>query len=458
MRLLLLCLFCFSLAGTAQAAVTISEIAWMGSAVSANDEWIELHNDGSASVSVEGWRLSDGMNLEIQLLGSIPAGGYAVLERTDDASAVGAAFLIYTGALANDGATLSLYAADGSLADRIVGGENWEHVGGDNVTKETAQYSAQGWVTEAPTPGAAVTVQQSGDNTVAEGPHAVDEGAAKDQNRVAESQSVQTLHLTPRTPALSISGEKQMYVNQTVTFAAKPSGLADGLLNSLSHRWNFGDTYTAVGKEVSHHFRHPGEYMVTLRSVYKDYEATTQMRVVVLPVTFSLGTNSSGDLLVHNDARYEIDISRYRLEGAQSFRFPVGSVILPGATITIPKERILVRHGTPVVFSDTRGNEVARLGTKSDTSTPLAQNTDITPAVVYAPTESTPAAAFMFSQDIPATSVSGSDEGEQKQVQVAAAIEAGRSIPRAAWPYLALVSMVGLGVLAIFASGVRDQA
>jgi hypothetical protein len=198
--------------------------------------------------------------------------------------------------------------------------------------------------------------------------------------------------------------------------------------------------------------------MVTLRSVYKDYEATTQMRVVVLPVTFSLGTNSSGDLLVHNDARYEIDISRYRLEGAQSFRFPVGSVILPGATITIPKERILVRHGTPVVFSDTRGNEVARLGTKSDTSTPLAQNTDITPAVVYAPTESTPAAAFMFSQDIPATPVSGSDEGEQKQVQVAAAIEAGSSIPRAAWPYLALVSMVGLGVLAIFASGVRDQA
>lgn len=458
MRLLLLCLFCFSLAGTAQAAVTISEIAWMGSAVSANDEWIELHNDGSASVSVEGWRLSDGMNLEIQLLGSIPAGGYAVLERTDDASAVGAAFLIYTGALTNGGATLSLYAADGSLADRIVGGENWEHVGGDNVTKETAQYTPLGWVTAAGTPGSALTVQQNNDDTEGAQDTQDDDTSETVQSTTEKSLAVQTLHLTPRTPALSIGGEKQMYVNQTVTFAAKPSGLADGLLNSLSHRWNFGDTYTAVGKEVSHHFRHPGEYMVTLRSVYKDYEATTQMRVVVLPVTFSLGTNSSGDLLVHNDARYEIDISRYRLEGAQSFRFPVGSVILPGATITIPKERILVRHGTPVVFSDTRGNEVARLGTKSDTNIPMAQRTEIAPPVVYAPTLSTPAAAFTFSQDMPTTTVSGSDEGAQKQVQVAAAIEAGDSIPRAAWPYLALVSMVGLGVLAIFASGVRDQA
>lgn len=36
------------------AAVTFSEIAWMGSAASANAEWIELSNDGIA-VDVTGW-------------------------------------------------------------------------------------------------------------------------------------------------------------------------------------------------------------------------------------------------------------------------------------------------------------------------------------------------------------------------------------------------------------------
>lgn len=460
MRLLLLCLFCFSLASSAQAAVTISEIAWMGSEVSANDEWIELHNDGSTAVSLDGWRLSDGMNLEIQLSGNVPAGAYVVLERTDDASAVGTAFLIYTGALANGGATLSLYAADSSLADRVVGGEDWQNVGGDNVTKETAQYSSQGWVTAAGTPGAAVTAPQSNYND-AGGAQDTDDDAQAVQRTTEISQSVQTLRLKPRTPELSIGGEKRVYVNQTVTFDAKPSGLADGLLNSLSHRWNFGDTYTAVGKEVSHHFRYPGEYVVTLRSVYKAYEATAQMRVVVLPVAFSLGTNSDGDLLVHNDARYEIDISRYTLEGAQSFRFPVGSIILPGATIPIPKQRILVRHGTPILFSDTRGNEVARLGGPLHTNSVLVQSAENAPSAVSAHTPAKPAhtEAFTFLGDVSTTTTfSGGDEAGEKNMQAAAAIEAGNAIPRDAWPYLALVSMVGLGVLAIFASRVRDQA
>ncbi|MCA9360208.1 hypothetical protein KC850_04225, partial [Candidatus Kaiserbacteria bacterium] len=44
------------------AAVYISEVAWMGSDSSANHEWIELHNDGDA-VSVADWVLTDGANL-----------------------------------------------------------------------------------------------------------------------------------------------------------------------------------------------------------------------------------------------------------------------------------------------------------------------------------------------------------------------------------------------------------
>ena len=78
----------------AQAAVTFSEIAWMGGEDSANDEWIELYNSGSDLVSVDGWTISDGMNLDIELSGSIGAGSYAVLERTDDSSAPGGAFLV----------------------------------------------------------------------------------------------------------------------------------------------------------------------------------------------------------------------------------------------------------------------------------------------------------------------------------------------------------------------------
>jgi hypothetical protein len=83
--------------------VAINEIAWMGRLADANDEWIELHNNTGAPINLSGWTLiaADGTP-NITLTGTIPAGGYFILERTDDNSVPGvAADLIYTGALGN---------------------------------------------------------------------------------------------------------------------------------------------------------------------------------------------------------------------------------------------------------------------------------------------------------------------------------------------------------------------
>ena len=103
------------------------------------------------------------MNLSINLTGVISPGAFAVLERTSDDSAPGSAFLIYTGALVNTGATLTLRDASGVIVDQVAGGENWQDIGGDNVTKETAQYTTAGWVTDVPTPGSANRSGRAGD-------------------------------------------------------------------------------------------------------------------------------------------------------------------------------------------------------------------------------------------------------------------------------------------------------
>jgi len=119
MKLSLLGILCLLLPNISLAAVYISEVAWMGSVDSANHEWIELHNNGT-SVNVNGWQLTDGMNLSVDLSGIMPSNSYSVLERTSDASALGSAFLVYTGALVNTGATLKLIKDDGSLVDKLV--------------------------------------------------------------------------------------------------------------------------------------------------------------------------------------------------------------------------------------------------------------------------------------------------------------------------------------------------
>jgi len=90
--------------------VIINEVAWGGAAASTADEWIELHNPGALPVSLIGWTLtsSDGAP-SLTLTGTIPAGGYFLLERTDDTTVSDIpADQIYVGGLANGGETLTL--------------------------------------------------------------------------------------------------------------------------------------------------------------------------------------------------------------------------------------------------------------------------------------------------------------------------------------------------------------
>ena len=103
----------------ASLSVLINEVGWAGTAASSTDEWIELHNASSVNINLENWRLIsiDG-GLDITLSGNIAAGGYYLLERTDDNTVSDiAADLIYSGTLSNDGEYLKLLSPDGKVID-----------------------------------------------------------------------------------------------------------------------------------------------------------------------------------------------------------------------------------------------------------------------------------------------------------------------------------------------------
>ncbi|MCG8459345.1 MAG: lamin tail domain-containing protein, partial [Holophagales bacterium] len=127
-------LLAMALPAAVSAQVVISEVAWMGTDNSTSDEWIELHNRSASSVDLTGWTLeaADGTP-SISLSGSIPAGGYMLLERTDDTTVPGVtADLIYTGALSNSGEDLVLWDDLSAQVDRV---DAWH--AGDNSTKAT---------------------------------------------------------------------------------------------------------------------------------------------------------------------------------------------------------------------------------------------------------------------------------------------------------------------------------
>lgn len=325
-----------------QAAIIINEVSWMGSAVSANHEWIELKNTDDSSVDVSGWNLSDGMNLSIELTGTIAPSAYAVLERSSDDSANGAAFLIYTGALVNTGATLKLTRADGGLEDQVAGGENWQTIGGDNVTKETAQYTTAGWVTGTPTPNAVNSGVVKPPAETEESSSGNSSGNGNKKGIIRSNPADETVRLVLKgvTLMLAIEGQKVGYVNQPIEFSVTPSGVGKTISDSLLYEWNFGDGATALGKEVSHAFRYPGKYVVTAYGLYKRQEQVTRHEITVLPVTLSLTRSEKGEIQMSNDSPYEIDISNYRVTGSKAFTFPEYSILLPNQTITLSKEQV----------------------------------------------------------------------------------------------------------------------
>jgi phosphatidylserine/phosphatidylglycerophosphate/cardiolipin synthase-like enzyme len=111
--------------------VVISEIAWMGTHTSPNDEWIELYNNTASPVNLAGWTLAaaDGTGtLSIPLSGSIPSHSHFLLERQDDNSVPGvAADLIYPYAeiLHNDGECLHLKDNLSNVVDELNFADGW---------------------------------------------------------------------------------------------------------------------------------------------------------------------------------------------------------------------------------------------------------------------------------------------------------------------------------------------
>ena len=469
MKIALLTFF-WLLPGISHAAIIISEVAWMGSTASANHEWIELQNTGSASVEVTGWTISDGMNLTIQLTGTIPGSGYAVVERTSDASAPGTALLFYSGALVNTGATLTLKRADSSIEDQVAGGENWQSIGGDNVTKETAQYTTTGWVTGAATAGiknsGVVKIVPDKDikNATTTTSTSTTINTTNTSKRTSSSNSKETVRLILPgvTLALDIDGQTVGYVNQAISFSVSASGIGKTLAESLLYQWNFGDGNTALEDKPVHAFSYPGKYVVTVYGSYMRQEQVARHEITILPVALSVTKSSTGDVQINNDSPYELDISGYQLEGNKLFTFPAYSVLLPNQTVTISQNRLggsyaRVKDTTGAVVSTRisaleshKKNELRTTESKTAIAAPVRSDSTISIKTESATNTKNYVLLANTTSEIQSIAVA------KNSPYVAAVASSTSGVPSEAWPYLGLIGVIILGLIGTARKVVRN--
>lgn len=126
--------------------VVINEIAWMGTATSSNDEWMELYNPNPVAIDLTGWTLKSltgpSFDPKITLLPGkiIQQYGYFLLERSDDNTISDIpADQTYTGALNNDPTSeiLELRDYNGNLVDSVGGSGAW--FAGNNTDKSSME-------------------------------------------------------------------------------------------------------------------------------------------------------------------------------------------------------------------------------------------------------------------------------------------------------------------------------
>src|SRR3989338_1345902 len=443
-------------------AVRINEVAWMGSSANANHEWIELYNAGDSAVSLAGWSLTDGANLNIGLTGSIEAASYGVLERTSDDSAPSTALLTYSGALVNTGATLTLRDAGGSIIDQVSGGTDWQNIGGDNATKETAQYTASGWVTDTPTPGAIngggrVTPPASDTSTTTTTTQTTSSGSNKSSSGRSSSVSVRIKN--PETKmTLTPDVQSVAYVNQSIPLKVDVSGVYKNQDSTVRFIWNFGDMYTEEGKRVTHTYAYPGEYVVTVYAKKDKVEQVARHEIKVLPVVFSITRNDSGDIQIHNNAQYDTDISGYSVKGVETVVFPPRTIILPRATITIPAD--MVGQWSPVYLYDTKQQLVT--STYEDGTSEADESAEESSADTVAGGPVTVSTPFgFFTESALAAGPDGAVPNEVIVIEPESAAAAAAALPsedggNSRNNYLGLIAILGLAFLVVLLSG-RNQ-
>lgn len=342
----------------AHADVIINEIAWMGTTVSANDEWVELRNTGLEDVSLTGWRLSgaDGAP-NIALSGTITAQGFFLLERSDDETVPGiAADVIYTGALGNDVESLKLTDASGAVVDSVESGENWS-LGGDNTTKHTAQRQGDTtWITGEPTPRA----ENSTHNTKTE---------ADTGGEVAGTSTSKTTTVTKSAKGYvqkiyTYAGDDMQSVAGAYAFFNGYGIDGDGnQASNARYEWTFGDGGEGSGGRARHIYRFPGTYTAVLSVSHESQTARDKTVVRVVPADVEITDvqhGPDGFIEIRNRSADELDVSLWKIrvvpaaekKKTKTFSFPITTTISPLSSVPIPSAitRIETQDGNRILL------------------------------------------------------------------------------------------------------------
>ncbi len=218
--------------------VIFNEIAWMGSASSSADEWIELKNISTSTVPLQNWQLigtetensENRVKLFFEENDSISVGSQSLLERSDDETVPGIpADKIFTGSINDSDFILRLFDQNCALIDEVQATSTWP-AGQKTPDRRTLERANNlSWYT---------SYASSSINGLFGTPKA--ENSQTEENPPAENQPPTALFtFTPENPI----------TNQEIIFDASFSTDSDGTITS--YIWDFGDSQATTTNQAT---------------------------------------------------------------------------------------------------------------------------------------------------------------------------------------------------------------
>lgn len=346
-------------------SVVINEIAWMGTAVSTNAEWIELYNASNDKIDLSGWKIltptQDNANLVLFAIDDkcassvLDSGRFFLIKRTtpsDTSDTVSDKKADCVGSfggsgLSNNGERLELKDASGVLIDSLDCSSGW--FAGDNATKQTMERKTPGlpgndptsWQTSAEpggTPKAPNSFGATSSQSTDEQPSGTPDETASSTLTSSPTSSASTAN---RPPEANAGPDIVALTNQNIAFDATQSSDPDG--DSLTYRWNFGDGTTSDKPKINHSYQYSGTCIAVLEVSDGKNASSDQLAVIVYSNSILIsefmpapaGADQDNEWIeLYNDSNQMVDLSGWQVDDAEGGSKP----------FALPKNTLLTGH------------------------------------------------------------------------------------------------------------------
>lgn len=307
----------------------------MGTEVSSSDEWLELYNESNEEINLSGWSvlwdLGQASPKVVELEGSISANGYYLLERTDDNSVPGVtADLVYSGSLGNSGERVLLKNGE-QVVEELNFTDSWP--AGDNESKQTMQRDGSNWVTAVPTPRSGYSgethVDEEKEDSEEEELEVVEYLSAHAGGvRISSRRSKQELYL-------DIGRDRLAVVGAEIVFASSLEDDRGVPLPRYEMSWSFGDGTTVAGKEASHRYLAPGEYVLVGRAGFGRDVGVARANIMVINPEIEIVSATGSIVTLKNNGSHEVNLGGFAVG---SEYISQDTIILTGKEISVVME------------------------------------------------------------------------------------------------------------------------